>query len=101
MELADFRTLVDRMVTDVPPEYLDGVFAIEVSPKTVRHPVYASVFTMGECIPVEAAEDPPPSRVVLYHGSFQELARERRDFDWRGGTWGTVSHERGHHLGCG
>jgi len=46
MELADFRTLVDRMVTDVPPEYLDGVFAIEVSPKTVRHPIYAGVLVM-------------------------------------------------------
>src|SRR3970040_931188 len=101
MELADFRTLVDRMVTDVPPEYLDGVFAIEVSPKTVRHPVYASVFTMGECIPVEAAEDPPPSRVVLYHGSFQELARERRDFDWRGGGGGALAPELRHPLEWG
>src|SRR3970282_1662147 len=99
MELADFRTLVDRIVTDGPPEYLDGVFAIEVSPKTVRHPVYASVFTMGECIPVEAAEDPPPSRVVLYHGSFQELARERRDFDWRGEAGEGVDHQPAPHLG--
>ncbi len=98
MDLRDFRTMVDRMVTEVPPKYLDGVFAIEVSSRTVRHPVYASVFTMGECIPVEAAEDPPPSRVVLYHGSFQELARERRDFDWRAEAWETLTHELRHHL---
>ncbi|MBI2072128.1 MAG: metallopeptidase family protein [Gemmatimonadetes bacterium] len=98
MDLRDFRAMVDRMVTEMPPKYLDGVFAIEVSPKTVRHPVYPSVFTMGECIPVEAAEDPPPSRVVLYHGSFQELARERRDFDWRAEAWETLTHELRHHL---
>ena len=98
MDLRDFRALVDRMVAAVPPKYLDGVFAIEVSPKTVRHPVYPSVFTLGECIPVEAAEDPPPSRVVLYHGSFQELARERRDFEWRAEAWETLTHELRHHL---
>jgi len=98
MDLRDFRALVDRMVGEVPAEYLDGVFAIEVSPRTVRHPVYSAVFTLGECIPVEATEDPPPSRVVLYHGSFQELARERRDFDWRAEAWETLTHELRHHL---
>lgn len=98
MDLRDFRALVDRMVAEVPPEYLEGVFAIEVSPKTVPHPVYPTVYTMGECIPVDAAEDPPPSRVVLYYGSFRELSRERRDFDWRGETWETLTHELKHHL---
>lgn len=98
MDLRDFRVLVDRMVGEVPAQYLEGVFAIEVSPKTVRHPVYPAVYTLGECIPVEAAEDPPPSRVVLYHGSFQELARERRAFDWRAEAWETLTHELRHHL---
>ncbi len=98
MELRDFRALVDRMAAQVPPQYLEGVFAIEVSPKAVPHPVYPSVYTMGECIPVEAAEDPPPSRVVLYYGSFRELARERRAFDWRGEAWETLTHELKHHL---
>ncbi len=98
MELRDFRALVDRMASEVPPQYLEGVFAIEVSPKTIRHQVYSAVYTMGECIPVEAAEDPPPSRVVLYWGSFRELARERRDFDWRGEAWETLTHELKHHL---
>lgn len=98
MELRDFRALVDRMASEVPPQYLEGVFAIEVSPRAVPHPVYPSVYTMGECIPVEAAEDPPPSRVVLYYGSFRELARERRDFDWRAEAWETLTHELKHHL---
>lgn len=98
MDLRDFRAMVDRMVTEVPQHYLDGVFAIEVSPRAVPHPVYPSVYTLGECIPVEATEDPPPSRVVLYHGSFRELAKERRDFDWRGEAWETLTHELKHHL---
>ncbi len=98
MELRDFRALVDRMAAEVPPEYLKGVIAIEVSPRTVPHPLYPSVYTMGECIPVEAAEDPPPSRVVLYYGSFRELAREQRDFDWRVEAWETLTHELKHHL---
>jgi hypothetical protein len=98
VELRDFRALVDRMAAEVPPQYLEGVVAVEVSPKAVPHPVYPSVYTMGECIPVEAMEDPPPSRVVLYYGSFRELARERRDFDWRGEAWETLTHELKHHL---
>jgi hypothetical protein len=98
MELRDFRALVDGMAGEVPRQYLEGVVAIEVSPKAVPHPVYPSVYTMGECIPVEAVEDPPPSRVVLYYGSFRELARERRDFDWRGEAWETLTHELKHHL---
>jgi hypothetical protein len=98
MELRDFRALVDRMVAEVPPQYLERVVAIEVSPKTVPHPVYPSVYTMGECIPVESAEEPPPSRVVLYYGSFRELAREQREFDWRAEAWETLTHELKHHL---
>ena len=98
MELRDFRALVDRMAAEVPPQYLEGVVGIEVSPKAVPHPVYPSVYTMGECIPVEAVEDRPPSRVVLYYGSFRELARERTDFDWRAEAWETLTHELKHHL---
>lgn len=98
MELRDFRSLVDRLVADVPPQYLDGIVAVEVSPKTVPHPVYPTVYTLGECIPVETAGEPTPSRVVLYHGSFQALAQERTGFDWRGETWETLTHELRHHL---
>lgn len=98
MELGDFRTLVSRLAAQVPAEYLDGVVAIEVSPKAVPHPVYPSVYTLGECIPVETADDPPPSRVVLYYGSFRALAGQRGDFDWRAEAWETLTHELKHHL---
>jgi hypothetical protein len=98
MQLADFRALIERMTAEVPPQYLEGVVSVEVSPRTVPHPVYPSVYTLGECIPVDVAADPAPSRVVLYHGSFRALASERRDFDWRAEGWETLTHELRHHL---
>jgi hypothetical protein len=82
----------------VPEAYLDGVVAVEVSPKTVPHPLRAGVFTLGECIPVEIGSDAVTSRVVLYHGSFLALAAERPGFDWRGEAWETLLHELRHHL---
>lgn len=98
MQLADFRSLIEHMTTEVPREYLDGVVSVDVSPRTVPHPLYPSVYTLGECIPVEVAADPAPSRVVLYHGSFRALAAERQDFDWRAEAWETLTHELRHHL---
>jgi hypothetical protein len=98
MQLADFRALVERMTAEVPPQYLEGVVSVEVSPRTVPHSVYPSVYTLGECIPVDVAADPAPSRVVLYHGSFRALASEREAFDWRVEAWETLTHELRHHL---
>ncbi len=90
--------MVEQMAAAVPARYLDGIVGIEVSPKAVPHPIYPSVYTLGECIPLETAEDPPPSRLVLYHGSFRELAKARADFDWRAEAWETLTHELRHHL---
>lgn len=98
MQLNDFRALIDRLAGEVPSEYLEGIVHIEVSPKTVPHPVFGGVYTLGECIPVDTGADLVPSRVVLYHGSFQALARERADFDWRHEAWETLTHELRHHL---
>jgi hypothetical protein len=90
--------MVDDMAAQVPPDYLDGIAAIEVSPRTVPHPERAGVYTMGECVPIDVAGDPAPSRVVLYHGSFRALAAERTGFDWRAEAWETLTHELRHHL---
>ncbi len=98
MQLRDFQELVDRLAKDVPRPYLDGIVGIEVSPKTVPDPVRAGVYTLGECIPVETGGETVPSRVVLYHGSFQALAQERSGFDWREEAWETLLHELRHHL---
>lgn len=88
------------MVEEIPAQHLEGIAAVDVSPRTVRHPERDGVYTMGECIPLEvsAADDQRSSRVVLYHGSFVALAEERDDFDWRHEAWDTLTHELRHHL---
>jgi zinicin-like metallopeptidase len=99
VRLDDFRSLVERLQRDVPPEFQNGVVAVEVSPKTVPHPLRGDVYTLGECIPLEWSGSGADlqSRVVLYHGSFQALAR-LGDFDWRAEAWETLTHELRHHL---
>src|SRR5262245_13300409 len=96
MNLRDFETMVTGMMAEIPAEYLDGIAGVEVSGRTVRDPKGRGIYTMGECIPMDVGGD--SSRVVLYHGSFAALARERDDFDWRGEAWETLTHELRHHL---
>jgi hypothetical protein len=95
----DFRALVDRLAREVPAEYLDGIVAIDVSPKTVPHPVYGDVYTLGACAPlhVTVQDAESQSRLILYHGSFAALA-QLGAFDWREQAWETLTHELRHHL---
>ncbi len=99
MRLDDFCSLVERLQREIPSEFQGGVVAIEVSPKTVPHPVRAEIYTLGECIPLEWSGSGADlqSRVVLYHGSFQALS-QLGDFDWRAEAWETLTHELRHHL---
>jgi len=96
----DFRSLVERLERDIPPQFEGGVADIEVSPKTVPDPVHRDVYTLGECIPLTWTGDGTDlhSRIVLFYGSFQALARQRPDFDWRTEAWDTLTHELRHHL---
>jgi hypothetical protein len=100
MRFDDFRALVERLKRDIPSQFEGGVVDLEVSPKTVPHPVHAGVYTLGECIPVTWGEGGAnlQSRIVLFYGSFAELARERPGFDWREEAWQTLTHELRHHL---
>src|SRR5256885_10780582 len=76
--LDDFRAMIDRLARAMPPEFSDGIVAIEVSPKTLPHPRRGDVYTLGECIPLEWSGSGADlqSRVVLYHGSFAALDRK-------------------------
>jgi hypothetical protein len=72
-----------------------------VSPRTVPHPDREDIWTMGECIAIPVDDGDPrhlQSRVVLYHGSFQALARDTDGFDWPGEAWETLTHEVRHHV---
>jgi hypothetical protein len=102
MRLADFEAMVVRMAGEVPREFLDGVAEVVVSPRAVPHPERPGIFTLGECIPLAAADgsgvEGIQSRVVLYHGSFAALARLTPGFDWREEAFETLTHELRHHL---
>jgi hypothetical protein len=98
MQLDAFRAMVKRLAEAVPEQYLDGIAAVDVSPRTVPHPQHPDVYTLGECIPVHAGADEVLSRVVLYHGSFRALARDEAEFDWEGEARETLLHELRHHL---
>jgi hypothetical protein len=102
MRLTDFQSLVDRLRSQVPAEYLGGVVEIAVSPKALPHPVRAEIYTLGECIPLEwtGSGADLQSRVVLYYGSFAALAglSDPGEFDWRKETWDTLTHELRHHI---
>lgn len=101
MEPAAFEAMVREMAAGIPGEYFDGVTEVVVSPRAVPHPVRSGIFTLGECIPLplEGGEaESVQSRVVLYHGSFRALAELDPEFDWRGETWETLTHELRHHV---
>jgi hypothetical protein len=100
MRLSDFEALVRRQAEQIPAEFLEGIAEIVVSPRTVPHPERADIWTLGECIPIPVDDGDPrhlQSRVVLYHGSFQALARDT-EFDWPGEAWETLTHEVRHHV---
>jgi hypothetical protein len=98
MRFEHFRAMAERLAAEVPGEYLAGIAAVDVSPKTIPDAVDAHVYTLGECVPIDTGTDEIQSHVVLYHGSFQALAAERRGFDWRQEAWDTLLHELRHHL---
>lgn len=102
MRLADFESLIRRLSAEVPAHFFEGVAEVVVSPRALPHPIRAEIYTLGECIPLPAADAATPdtvqSRIVLYHGSFRALAALRDDFDWREEAWETLTHELRHHL---
>lgn len=100
MTLEDFRALVRRLQHDIPAAFETGIADIEVSPKTVPDPVHRGVYTMGECIPLTWTGNGADlhSRIVLFYGSFDALARQHPGFDWRSEAWDTLTHELRHHL---
>lgn len=101
VNFAAFEHLVQRMTTEVPSNYLMGVVAVDVSPRTLPHPVRGEIYTLGECVPLPMEGEGPDtvqSRVVLYHGSFVALARFDPDFDWEREAWETLTHELRHHV---
>ncbi len=71
--------------------------------EAVGHPTLPEVFTLGHCLTEEhfsefAGPETTRSIIVLYWGSFRNLAELDPDFDWDGEIWETLTHELRHHL---
>ncbi|HYF40008.1 MAG TPA: metallopeptidase family protein [Gemmatimonadales bacterium] len=94
--------MIRRLSNELPPDFLDGVAEIVVSPRAVPHPERTDVFTLGECVPLPvhlgSGVEGLQSRIVLYHGSFTALAQLQQGFDWQHEAWETLTHELRHHL---
>lgn len=102
MRLSDFEAMVRRIADEVPSDFMQGIAEVAVSSRAVPHPERHEIYTLGECIPLPAADaasvEGIQSRIVLYHGSFAALARLQEGFDWREEAWETLTHEVRHHL---
>lgn len=98
-----FRSAASEMWGRIPTRFRAGVEALVVEEEAVRHPELPGIFTLGECVsdhwPSAYSEEGGDvrSRVVLYYGSFRELAARDPAFDWHGEIWETLLHELLHH----
>jgi len=98
----EFAGLAGRMWDEIPPDMKAGVPAVTVEQAAVEHDYLEGVYTLGECAGTELGSghvgpDDVRSHVVLYHGSFMELASREPGFDWQGELWETLLHELLHH----
>ncbi len=103
MDYQTFDARAREIFAAVPDQFLGGIDGLEVSRRTELHPSLPEVFTLGECLtehyPSEfGGAGEVRSIVVLYYGSFLELARRDEDFDWEGELYETITHEVRHHL---
>jgi hypothetical protein len=97
-----FRDRAARMFDEIPPEFRSGVDGLLIETEAEGHPSLPGIWTMGECI----TDDWPDgtggigdtrSRIVLYYGSFENLAEHDPMFDWEAELWETIVHELLHH----
>ena len=102
MDFETFEQHARRTWEALPDALKRQISAVIVSPERRGDPEFPEVALMGECLvePLLAGlpEAPLQSRIVLYHGSFVEIAAETSGFDWAGEVEETLRHELRHHL---
>jgi len=103
MTYREFEGEAYRMWEEIPPHFREGIDGLIVRPEAHAHPDHPDFYTMGVCEtePYPSGWSGPEttrSFLVLYHGSFVEVAREREDFPWEEELWETITHELRHHL---
>lgn len=103
MKFKDFERAAHEAYQEIPESYKEGIDDLVVSRESVPHPDIPDIYTMGECLTEDYASDfggpeTTRSRVVLYWGSFRNLAALDPEFDWEEEIWETLTHELRHHL---
>ena len=103
MTFDEFSRLAQEAFESVPKAYREGVDGVMNVEAAEAHPELPGVLTLGECLTQDfnsewQGPETTRSRVVLYYGSFREMAEEDPDFDWEGELWETLTHELQHHL---
>jgi len=95
--------MVEAMVAEVPPVFLEGLQGVHVLRQAKLDPEGTGVYWMGEYLDPGAPDSLSPGEgvgrhVALYYGSFAAIARNDPEFDWEGEAWETLLHEIRHHV---
>lgn len=103
VRFAQFEEVAREAFDAIPESYRVGIDGLVVSRDAVPHPELPDIWTLGMCDTESYPSDwvgPDTTRsvVILYWGSFRNLARLAPDFDWEAEIHETVEHEVKHHL---
>lgn len=103
MKFNEFERIALEAFEAVPERFREGIDGLVVSRESLPHPKLRDVYTLGHCDTESYPSDwvgPDTTRsvVVLYYGSFRNLARLDPEFDWDAEIHETVEHEVRHHL---
>jgi len=99
----EFQRMVEEMVAEIPPQFMEGLQGVHVLEQVVQEEGYEDVVRLGEYL------DPGPAdflgageglgrHVALYYGSFAVIAEDDPTFDWEEEAWETLTHELRHHV---
>lgn len=103
MSFDEFQRMIEEMVADIPPEFMEGLQGVHVLEEVMEEEGYDDVVRMGEYL------DPGPAdflgsgeglgrHVAMYYGSFAAIASDEPNFDWEEEAWETLTHELRHHV---
>ena len=103
MRFDEFEATARAVWEEIPEEFRQGVDGLVIQAETYASDEHAGVYTLGECLTEDfpsqyGGPDTIRSAVVLYYGSFEEVAHEDEAFDWEEEIHDTIMHELKHHL---
>ncbi len=103
MTFDEFSRVAQEVFQGIPAPYREGIEGVTTVERVETHPELPDVVTLGECLTQDYHSDwqgpeTTRSRVILYYGSFRQIAQDDPDFDWMGELRETLTHELKHHL---